>query len=325
MASKALIIIFVLKITEAIASQGPEKLKVTLNGEVKERWEKSEGTYILAPNLLNDKPYWLKEAGLQAIWYDKVFKNWKIGDQSDLGTTTSRLLTTKGTADTGLPHEVTPWKYLVNGAWTASTDIVIDEEDIYANCDEAGINCIVQNKGNGRGPGRGSDDCRAEKNCRVVSTFQKLDDGRIKFELQAEFENAGNGDHWTGIGLSLNDTWSKMGNDSVVACYGTNVVNYWNTLSFSFKLEDSSYGLSDTSISIKDGKIYCSFIRDAVTNLILPNDLGEATIDLDNIPYFVMLASGPLATSTQIDRHRGASVTKTFVKLSQYDSNIIEI
>merc|ERR1711935_1104029 len=74
MASTALIVIFVLTCSGAIASQGHEKLKVTLNGEVKERWMKSEGTYILAPNLLNDKPYWLKETGLQAIWYDKVFK-----------------------------------------------------------------------------------------------------------------------------------------------------------------------------------------------------------------------------------------------------------
>ena len=33
-----------------------------------------------------------------------------------------------------------------------------------------------------------------------MSTFQKLDDGRVKFELQAEFETADDGDHWTGIG-----------------------------------------------------------------------------------------------------------------------------
>ena len=39
-------------------------------------------------------------------------------------------------------------------------------------------------------------------------------------------------------------------------------------------------GLSDVVASVTDGKITCSFVRAAVTNLVLPNDLGEATIDL---------------------------------------------
>ena len=47
-----------------------------------------------------------------------------------LGKTKARILTTEGTADTGLPHEVIPWKYLINGACTASTDVVITCEDI---------------------------------------------------------------------------------------------------------------------------------------------------------------------------------------------------
>ena len=45
------------------------------------------------------------------------------------------------------------------------TLISFTNADIYDNCDQAGINCIVQNKGNGPGPSRGSDDCHAEKVC----------------------------------------------------------------------------------------------------------------------------------------------------------------
>ena len=40
------------------------------------------------------------------------------------------------------------------------------------------------------------------------------------------------------LGLSLDDT-PKMGDDSVVACFGTKVVNYWNTDFASIPIEVS--------------------------------------------------------------------------------------
>ena len=75
------------------------------------------------------------------------------------------------------------------------------------------------------------------------------------------------------------------------------------------------------SISLSDGKIYCTFIRDAVTKLILPNGLGEATIDLDSVGYFVELASGPLISAQQINRHQGASVTDTAIRFKNDESS----
>ena len=105
----------------------PKKLYVTLTGAVKERWPTSEGTYTLGPSLLNRQPYWLKKDGEQAIWYDKDWDNWKMAGQSHLWTSTSRMLTTKDSAEDGaqLPHRITPWKYMVDGAWTASSEIKV--------------------------------------------------------------------------------------------------------------------------------------------------------------------------------------------------------
>jgi len=73
--------------------------------------------------------------------------------------------------------------------------------DIYDNCGDNGDNCLIQNKGNKPDPDSGSGDCLAEKNCRVIASFDKLADGRIKFELEAQFEGADDGNHWTGIGF----------------------------------------------------------------------------------------------------------------------------
>ena len=104
----------------------PKKLKVKLVGEVKEKCTQIEGIYNLASILKNKKPFWSQEFGTNVIWYDKEWKNWKIGLKKYLGTETgARVLTHQGTGETALPHEATPWKCLVNNVWTASDDIIV--------------------------------------------------------------------------------------------------------------------------------------------------------------------------------------------------------
>ena len=93
--------------------------------DVKEKWSTSEGIYILASTKVNGKNHWLQGGGTDAIWYDKGFTNWKLGDLSSLGSSTAKILTTQGTAINSLPHEVTPWTFLVNGTWTASDDVIV--------------------------------------------------------------------------------------------------------------------------------------------------------------------------------------------------------
>ena len=75
--------------------------------------------------------------------------------------------------------------------------------------------------------------------------------------------------------------------------------------------------MTNASISISDGKIYCTFIRDSITKLVLPESASapEVTIDLNSVDYFVLLASGPLASKDQISRHKGASVSATAIKV----------
>ena len=94
--------------------------------DVKEKFSTVEGIYILASTKVNGKPHWLQEGGTDAIWFDPVFNNWKLGSQSILGNAFgSKILTTKDSAEEMLPNEITPWLYSVNGSWTFSDDIVV--------------------------------------------------------------------------------------------------------------------------------------------------------------------------------------------------------
>ena len=68
--------------------------------------------------------------------------------------------------------------------------------------------------------------------------------------------------------------------------------------------------MSDVSISVADGKIACAFSRDALTNLVLPNELGEATFDLNSVPYFLALATGNLGSDGNIAPHKDKDVSE---------------
>ena len=96
--------------------------------DVKEKFSTIEGNYILASTKVNGKPHWLQEGGADAIWFDPVNNNWKLGSQSILGNTTgAKILTTKDSAEKMLPNEIIPWLYLVNRMWTFSDDIVVSK------------------------------------------------------------------------------------------------------------------------------------------------------------------------------------------------------
>ena len=71
----------------------------------------------------------------------------------------------------------------------------------------------------------------------------------VKVELQAEYEGADDGSRYVAMGFSEDGSgfwpWEKaMGNDAVIACYGTTVANYWNTNDpyYSLPLEVSKRG-----------------------------------------------------------------------------------
>ena len=96
--------------------------------DVKEKFSTVEGIYILASTKVNGKPHWLQEGGTEAIWFDPVWTNWKLGSKSYLGGSKAKILTIKDSAEGMLPHEITPWRYLINGTWTYSDDIIVKGE-----------------------------------------------------------------------------------------------------------------------------------------------------------------------------------------------------
>ena len=108
--------------------------------DVKEKFSTIEGNYILASTKVNGKPHWLQEGGADAIWFDPVNNNWKLGSQSILGNAFgAKILTMKDSAEERLPNEITPWLYLVKGTWTYSNDIVVKGEIVLIRL---GINAL---------------------------------------------------------------------------------------------------------------------------------------------------------------------------------------
>ena len=87
------------------------------------------GIYHLASLPINGRPYWLQENGTHAIWYDDKNMNWKLGSESNRGTSISILFGDHGTADTALPQEVAPWKFLVHYVSLSTYEIHVDVID----------------------------------------------------------------------------------------------------------------------------------------------------------------------------------------------------
>ena len=95
----------------------PRILTFELKGEVGKRWSDAEGVYSICPSLINGKPWWQQELASNALWYDKTFQNWKIGDTGDRGGSDCKMFTLGNTARDP-PHIATPWKYMINGEWS---------------------------------------------------------------------------------------------------------------------------------------------------------------------------------------------------------------
>ena len=62
------------------------KIRVTLNGVVKDKQGSRAGTYQKASGLINNRTYWNEVDGEDALWWDKINNIWMLGDSSDLGS-----------------------------------------------------------------------------------------------------------------------------------------------------------------------------------------------------------------------------------------------
>jgi len=62
------------------------RIRVTLNGVVKDNQGGFAGNYQKVSELINGRSYWNKMDGDDALWWDKINNNWMIGSSSNLGS-----------------------------------------------------------------------------------------------------------------------------------------------------------------------------------------------------------------------------------------------
>ena len=104
------------------------RIRVTLNGVVKdEQWERA-GTYQKASGLINNRSHWNKIDGDQALWYDITVNVWLIGDSSYLGSNDGSIHSAQ---DTACPTSDNQFKYVDD-----------DDEWTLAPINSVSIQCI---------------------------------------------------------------------------------------------------------------------------------------------------------------------------------------
>ena len=89
------------------------RIRVTLNGVVKEKQRGRAGTYQKSSELTSNRSYWNKIDGEYALWWDIIVNSWTIGRLSDLG---SNLGYIKSVQDSACPTSNNRFKY--SWGWT---------------------------------------------------------------------------------------------------------------------------------------------------------------------------------------------------------------
>ena len=92
---------------------------------VKDLMDFIEGIYILGPNLVNGKAYWIQEGGSVALWFDldNGEGNWNIGNLDNLGYGDEVGLFCFDESD--VPIETITWLYNDGNEWVETTDVSI--------------------------------------------------------------------------------------------------------------------------------------------------------------------------------------------------------
>ena len=67
------------------------RIRVTLNGVVKDIKGISAGIYQKASELINNRSYWNQIDGNNALWWDIITNVWMIGSSSNLGSDTGGI------------------------------------------------------------------------------------------------------------------------------------------------------------------------------------------------------------------------------------------
>lgn len=150
--------------------------------------------------------------------------------------------------------------------------------------------------------------CEEKKNCVMMMTYTKVSSG-YKFEIMGTTSSG-----YVAAGLSDDNT---MGKDSVMACRVLNgeadVLMAYNNGKSNELLTNSKYGLSNIQTLQVDGKVYCTFVRQAHT------DMAGVNFDLDSERFHLMLAMGP-AEESRLRYHDNRVVSSGTVSMDTFES-----
>jgi len=164
------------------------------------------------------------------------------------------------------------------------------------------------------------DNCIEGKTCTVAVSYQGLSEDKYKFEIIGK--SKGDPAQYIAAGLS---TSGSMGDSSVMACFieenNPHVEMYWNVgFTTSTPLADLQLGLSEGSAVVEDGQMFCTFIRDSLTEFETPTTRPKnVTFDLNLNEYTLVFATGNLVTG-KLNYHEGKGKTKTKFLLSEFNS-----
>ena len=96
------------------------RIRVTLNGVVKDEQSSKAGTYQKGSGLINNRSHWNQIDGGDALWYDIINNKWTFGSSSDLGSNISGI---KSVQDTACPTRDNLFKYYDGDEWHLESSI----------------------------------------------------------------------------------------------------------------------------------------------------------------------------------------------------------
>ena len=162
------------------------------------------------------------------------------------------------------------------------------------------------------------DNCIEGKNCTVAVSYQGFSGDKYKFEIIGK--SSGSEVQYIAAGLS---TSGFMSDSSVMTCFiadkSPHVEMYWNGGYNSLPLADPQLGLSDSSVQVEDGQMYCSFVRDSLTQFETSGSKPKnVTFDLNLNEFTLIFATGKLSAG-KLTEHDDRGKTKTKFLLADFN------
>ena len=107
----------------------PNKLNVTLKGDVKASHPSKEGAYILAHDLVNERANWIQEKGGGNAFWCNDKRHWNIGPKEKRGTRLAGIYSNNPDDEAVGPLEATNWKWLEKNSrtWISTSDIIVEQ------------------------------------------------------------------------------------------------------------------------------------------------------------------------------------------------------